>query len=85
MIKGSKAQRILADKAYASNANRAVLKSKRRDGILHKGLRGRPLRQPQKRFKKQRFRVEGCLGTVKRKFGLHRHNTSGPKPTSRWS
>jgi hypothetical protein len=68
MIKGSKAQRILADKAYASKANRAALKGEHRDGILHKGLRGRSLRQSQKRFNKriskQRFRVEGCLGTV---------------------
>jgi transposase, IS5 family len=45
MIKGSKAQRVLADKAYASRANRAALKGKHRDGILHKAVRGRPLRQ----------------------------------------
>ena len=45
MIKGSKAQRILTDKAYASKVNPAALKGKHRDGILHKGLRGRSLRQ----------------------------------------
>ena len=76
MIKGSKAQRILADKAYASKANRAALKGKHRDGILHKAVRGRSLRQSQKRFNKliskQRFRVEQCFGTMKRLFGLHR-------------
>ena len=76
MIKGSKAQRILLDKAYASKANRGAVKGKHRDGILHKGLRGRSLRQSQKRFNKriskQRFRVEQCFGTMKRLFGLHR-------------
>ena len=45
MIKGSKAQRILLDKAYASKANRGAVKGKQRDGISHKGLRGRSLRQ----------------------------------------
>ncbi|MDQ7079542.1 MAG: hypothetical protein Q9M41_02610 [Paracoccaceae bacterium] len=36
MIEGAKAQRALADKAYASKANRAALKGKYRDGILLK-------------------------------------------------
>ena len=45
MIKGSKAQRNLLDKAYASKANPAAVKGKHRDRILHKGLRGRSLRQ----------------------------------------
>ena len=76
MIKGSKAQRILLDKAYASKANRGAVKGKHRDGILHKAVRGRLLRQSQKRFNKliskQRFRVEQCFGTMKRLFGLHR-------------
>ena len=43
MIKGSKAQRILANKACASTANRTVLKRKRRDSISHKAVPGRPL------------------------------------------
>ena len=49
MIKRTKAQRVLADKAYASTANRDTLKGKHRDGILHKAVRARPLRQSQKR------------------------------------
>ena len=49
MIEGSNAQRVLADKAYASKANRDALKGKHRDGVLHKAVRGRPLRQSQKR------------------------------------
>ena len=40
MRKGRDAQRVLADKAYASKANRAALKGKHRDGILHKAVRG---------------------------------------------
>jgi IS5 family transposase len=76
MIEGSNAQRILADKAYASKANRAALKGKHRDGILHKAVRGRPLRQSEKRFNKliskHRFRIEQCVGTIKQLFGLYR-------------
>ena len=76
MIKGRKAQRILVDKAYARKANRAALKGKHRDGILHKAVRGRSLRQSQERFNqlisKQRFRVKQCSGTMKRLFGLQR-------------
>ena len=74
MIEGSNAQRVLADKAYASKANPAALRGKYRDGILHKTVRGRSLRQSQKRFSKripkQRFGVVKCFGTMKRLFGL---------------
>ena len=42
MIDGSNAQRVLADKAYASTANRDALKGKHRDGILHKAVRATP-------------------------------------------
>mgnify|MGYP001168387679 FL=1 len=44
MIEGSNAQRVFADKAYASIANGDALKGKHRDSILHKAVRGRPLR-----------------------------------------
>jgi IS5 family transposase len=40
MIKGSDAQRALADKAYASKANHAALRGKHRGGILQKTVRG---------------------------------------------
>ena len=76
MIKGTSAQRVLADKAYASKANREKLRGKHRDGIMRKAARGRPLRASEKRFNKliskRRFRVEQCFGTMKRLFGLHR-------------
>lgn len=90
MIEGAKAQRVLADKAYASKANRAALKGKHRDGILRKAARGRPLRASEKRFNrlisKCRFRVEQVFGTMKGLFGLHRAAISAsPIPTSIWS
>ena len=76
MITGANAQRILADKAYASRANRAALQGRHRDGIMRKAARNRPLRGSEKRFNslisKRRFRVEQCFGTMKRLFGLHR-------------
>ena len=76
MIEGASAQRVPADKACASKANRASLHGKHRDGILRKAARNRPLRASEKRFNKliskRRFRVEQCFGTMKRLFGLHR-------------
>ncbi|MCP5076229.1 MAG: IS5 family transposase [Rhodobacteraceae bacterium] len=85
MIEGARAQRVLADKAYASRANRAALKGKHRDGILRKAARGRPLRASEKRFNrlisKRRFRVEQVFGTMKRLFGLHRARYFGRAKT----
>lgn len=76
MIEGAKAQRVLADKAYASKANRERLRNHHRDAIMRKAARNRPLRASEKRFNrlisKRRFRVEQCFGTMKRLFGLHR-------------
>ena len=76
LIKGARAQRILADKAYASKDNRAMLKGRHRDGIMRKAARGRALRPSEKRFNKliskRRFRGEPCFGTMKRLFGLDR-------------
>ena len=74
MIKGRNAQRVLADKAYTSEANHADLRGKHRGGILHKAGRGRPICPSQKRFNKlipkQRFGVEQCFGKILRLFGL---------------
>ena len=85
MIKRTKAQRVLADKAYASTANRDTLKGKHRDGILHKAVRARPLCQSQKRFKKliskHRFRIEQGFDTMKRLFGLYRAQYFGVAKT----
>jgi IS5 family transposase len=81
MIEGARAQRVMADKAYASRANREALRGKHRDGIMWKAVRGRPLRPSEKRFNrlisKRRFRVEQCFGTMKRLFGLDRARCFG--------
>ncbi|WP_371171514.1 IS5 family transposase [Aliiroseovarius sp. 2305UL8-7] len=85
MIAGANAQRVLADKAYASKANRASLRGKHRDGIMRKAARNRPLRASEKKFNrmisKRRFRVEQCFGTMKRLFGLHRARYFGVAKT----
>lgn len=85
MTEGAKAQRVLADKAYASRANRDRLKGKYRDGIMRKAARGRPLRASEKHFNrlisKRRFRVEQTFGTMKRLFGLHRARYFGVAKT----
>ena len=85
MITGARAQRVLADKAYASRKNRDLLRGKHRDGILRKAARGRPLRASEKRFNrlisKRRFRIEQCFGTMKRLFCLHRARYFGRAKT----
>ena len=85
MIVGANAQRVLADKAYASKANRTTLRGKHRDGIMRKAARNRPLRASGNRFNKmiskRRFRVEQCFGIMKRLFGLHRARYFGGDKT----
>jgi len=85
MVEGTNAQRILADKAYASKANREALRGRYRDGIMRKAARHRPLRASEKRFNKMiskdRFRIEQCFGTMKRLFGLHRARYFGVAKT----
>lgn len=68
---------VLADKGYASKANRAKIKSKGyNDGIMHKASRGQPLTDAQKAknqlIKKHRYVIEQCFGTLKRRFGFRR-------------
>ena len=85
MIVGTNAQRVLADKAYASKANRATLHGKHRDGIMRKAASNRPLQASEKCFNKMiskcRFRVEQYFGTMKRLFGLHRARYFGVDKT----
>ncbi len=85
MIEGASARRVLADKAYASKANRERLRGKHRDGIMRKAARNRPLRASKKGFNKliskRRFRVEHCFGTMKRLFGPHRARCFGQAKT----
>ena len=71
------AARVLADKGYASAANRNHLKQRQqKSGIMHKAARNRPLTDRQKRanklISKKRYIVEQCFGTMKRLFGMAR-------------
>ncbi len=71
------AQRLLADKGYASKNNREALKACGiKDGIMHKATRGNPLRYSQKLFNrlisKKRFIIEQGFGTLKRRFHFSR-------------
>ena len=56
MIEGARAQRVLADKAYAGayagKANCSALRGRHRDGIMRKAVRNRPLWASEKRFNK---------------------------------
>lgn len=68
---------VLADKGYASRANREFLKQRGiGDLIQHKGSRGHPVHPLLKAFNKKiggiRFKVEQAFGTMKRKFHLAR-------------
>lgn len=70
-------RRVLADKGFASTANKAMLHAKKiKCGIMRKAARNRPLTPRQKLFNrlvsKQRFRVEQCFGTLKRRFDFSR-------------
>ncbi len=66
---------VLADKGYASKANRGLLEDKALvDGIMHKAVRGRSLSEAEKQrnqvIKKSRWVIEQSFGTLKRGFNF---------------
>lgn len=68
---------VLADKGYASKANRQWLTARGiGDLIQHKGAAGRPVHPLLKSFNRKigaiRFKVEQAFGTMKRRFHLAR-------------
>ena len=68
---------VLADKGYASKANRQWLQDKGiGDLIQHKGSAGKPVHRLRKAFNTKigsiRFKVEQAFGTMKRRFHLAR-------------
>ncbi|WP_395167301.1 transposase [Francisella salimarina] len=70
-------KQLLADKAYDTAANRELLKIKKiNNRILKKAVRNKPLTKRQKSrnilISKTRYKVERCLGTMKRKFNFAR-------------
>lgn len=80
-----RAERLYADKGYACQANKKLLKqSKIKNGFMEKAKRGKPLTSAQKRFNrmisKVRYKVEQGFGTLKRRFKFDRASyTTTPK------
>lgn len=64
---------VLADKGYASEKNRAILTERTCvDGIMYKAQKGTPLSPPQRWINRlissRRYKVEQCIGTLKRGY-----------------
>lgn len=77
-----KGVRVLADKGYASQSNREMLKDRGlKDGIMYKTTKNSTLSNLQKIFNKlvskTRFIVEQTFGTLKRKFCFQRASYRG--------
>lgn len=82
MLKADSDKRLFADKGYASESNRKLLRDKGlKDGIMHRASRGNPLSLWQlmknKLISKVRYKVERAFGTLKRKFGMNRARYCG--------
>lgn len=76
LVLGDEAK-VYADKGYASWLNREFLSALRiRDGILHKGARGRPLSKAQieinKRNSRHRANIERKFAEAKERHGMRR-------------
>ncbi|MBS9777435.1 MAG: transposase, partial [Gammaproteobacteria bacterium] len=68
---------VLADKGYASKSNRDLLtRQGYEDGIMHKASRNRVLDDWQRGrnqvIKLNRYIIEQCFGTLKRRFSFRR-------------
>jgi IS5 family transposase len=76
MLPEVQAVRLYADKGYASEGNRDLLKGKFKDGIMHRAARNRPLTKRQKLINKliskKRYIIEQGVGTLKRLFRFTR-------------
>ena len=75
---------VLADKGYASEKNRTILKNKGyADGIMTKAVRNKPLTLIQTTFNKLissvRYKVERSIGTLKRGYQFSRMRYKGLK------
>ena len=83
---GVEPEAVLADKGYASAANREYLKSKGiGDLIQFKGSRGKPVHPLQTKMNRAiatlRYKVEQGFGTMKRRFHLNRARYFGAAKT----
>lgn len=76
MLPSISAEILYADKGYASEGNRELLKDKFKDGIMHKAARNHPLTEGQKEanklISKVRYIIEQDFGTLKRRFDFTR-------------
>jgi len=73
---------VLADKGYTSEKNRNTLKERTCiDGIMYKASRGKPLtpgeRWVNRLISSLRYRVEQCIGTLKRGYHFFRMRYKG--------
>jgi len=67
--------RLYADKGYASQANKDILKQRSiKNALMEKAKKNKPLTKMQKTFNrmisKTRYKVEQAFGTLKRRFNL---------------
>jgi transposase, IS5 family len=76
MLPSISAETLYADKGYASEDNRKLLKDKFKDGIMHNAARNHPLTDGQKEanklISKIRYIIEQDFGTLKRRFDFTR-------------
>jgi IS5 family transposase len=77
ILKDLDCKHVLADKAYDTTANQAMLKERNiKNRILKKAVRNKPLTKRQKTrnilISKVRYKVEQCYGTLKRRFNFAR-------------
>jgi IS5 family transposase len=82
LLEADRGKRVFADKGYASETNRKLLRDKGlKDGVMHRASRGNPLSLWQlmknKLISKVRYKVERAFGTLKRKFGMGRARYCG--------
>lgn len=83
---------VMADKAYASQANRDYLREQEiHDAIMHKNSRGKGLTETAKDLNRQiskvRYIVEQCFGTLKQRFSFQRsryRTTAGVQTEFYW-
>ncbi len=77
VVKNRRDKRLYADKGYASQGNKDLLRSKGiKNGLMEKARRNKPLTHWQKVFNRMiskiRYKVEQGFGTLKRKFRFTR-------------
>ncbi len=65
LLEGIPARHVLADKAYASNALRALIKAKRAQAVIPSNRTRKKLIRHDKSIYKQRNQIERCINRLK--------------------